>query len=424
LPSRTTTGGVSLQAVRDGKLFDHANLFTAGLAIDISAIHFSANSTLGLIFPDLGVQTAGGAPGEGQIIRTAGAIAYDPVVIHSATEARGLYATDTFDLTDRLFLTVSGRFNAMRISTSDRTGTSPDLSGKHQFDRFNPSAGLAWKVTDAVTLYGGYAETNRAPTTLELSCSDPLRPCLLENALVADPPLNQVISHTWQAGLRGSVAMEGRLSWGLSLYRSDNDDDIVALSSAIQGRGSYGNVPRTRRQGGELEVAYRADRWRAYASASEVEATYRFSADLPSRNSPFADDNGNLHVTPGDRIGGIAPQRYKLGGDFDILSGLTVGGDLLGVSAQRRVGDETGQDVQIPSYWVAGAHASWTVGHGLELFGRIDNLFDRKYASYGAYFGTDGTVNIHPDPLPTDPDPRTDTPAPPRSFRIGLRARW
>ena len=103
---------------------------------------------------------------------------------------------------------------------------------------------------------------------------------------------------------------------------------------------------------------------------------------------------------------------------------ISVGGDVLGVSAQPRVGDEAGQDAKLPSYWVAGMHASWALGHGLELFGRIDNLFDRKYATYGTYFGTDGTVNVHPNPLPDDPDPRTDTPAPPRSFQIGFRARW
>jgi outer membrane receptor protein involved in Fe transport len=64
------------------------------------------------------------------------------------------------------------------------------------------------------------------------------------------------------------------------------------------------------------------------------------------------------------------------------------------------------------------------MGHGLELYGRIDNLFDRHYATFGAYFGADGTANVHPSPLPADPDPRIDTPGAPRSFQVGLRARW
>jgi iron complex outermembrane receptor protein len=423
--TRSTTIGFSLQAVRSAPLAGRTNLFAAGLSLDQSRVRFAADSTLGLIEPDLSVQTTGSIPGLGQVISSAGGIAYNPVNVRATNDAYGLYATDTLDLTDRLFLTLSGRFNAVRIAVADQTGTSPDLNGKHNFDRFNPAAGLAYKLTGTVTVYGGYAETNRAPTPLELSCSDPLRPCLLENALVSDPPLKQVVSRTWQAGLRGSrPAAGGHVDWSLSAYHSDNDDDIVALASAIQGRGSYANVPRTRRQGLEAEVNFRAGRWMAYASASEIEATYRFSGDLPSPNSPFADANGNVQVKPGDRIGGIPPGRFKAGAEVDLTPTLTVGADLLGVSAQRRVGDESNQDALLAAYWVAGAHATWRLGHGLELFGRVDNLFDRKYATLGTYFDTTSLANVTPSPLPADADPRTDTPAPPRSFQLGLRARW
>ncbi|WP_299539538.1 TonB-dependent receptor [Phenylobacterium sp.] len=423
--TRTATFGASAQAVRHAPLAGRPNLLALGLSLDESQVRFDADSTLGLILPDLEVATAVAVPGAGEIIRTAGAIAYNPVAIHATTRDLGLYATDTLDVTDRLFLTLSGRFNGMRTTVSDRTGASPELNGKHSFDRFNPAAGLAYKFTETVTAYGGYAETNRAPTPLELSCSDPLRPCLLENALVADPPLKQVVSRTWQAGLRGaSGAGGGRLEWRLGVFRSDNDDDIVALASAIQGRGSYANVPRTRRQGVEAEVGYLAPGWMAYASASDTEATYRFSGSLPSPNSPFADDSGDVQVRPGDRIGGIPPGRFKAGADLFLTPTVTLGADVLGVSAQRRVGDESNQDTQLAGYWVVGAHASWKLGRGLELFGRVDNLFDRRYATFGTYFETSSLANVTPSPLPANPDPRTDTPAPPRSFQLGLRARW
>jgi iron complex outermembrane recepter protein len=424
--THTNTGGASAQAVRTAPLFDRPNLFTAGVSYDQSHVQFGADSTLGLIFPDLSVQTTPGeVPGAGQVIHTAGAIAYSQVSIHSTTKAWGLYATDTFDLTDRLFLTLSGRYNDMRVSIADQTGISPDLNGKHSFDRFNPGAGLAWKITDYVTAYGGYTETNRAPTPLELSCSNPLKPCLLENALVSDPPLNQVVSHTWQAGLRGAAAAGGgHLDWRVGVYRSDNDDDIVALASAIQGRGSYANVPSTRRQGLEAEINFKSDRWMAYASATEIEATYRFTGLLPSPNSPFADDDGNVTVTSGDRIGGIPPGRLKAGADYRITPTLTFGADVLGVSGQRRVGDESNQDALIPGYWVADMHAEWELGHGVQLFGRVDNLFDRKYSTFGTYFDTGSLDNVSPSPLPDNPSPNTDTPAPPRSFLIGLRVRW
>jgi iron complex outermembrane receptor protein len=183
-------------------------------------------------------------------------------------------------------------------------------------------------------------------------------------------------------------------------------------------------VPRTRREGLEAEVNLKADRWSAYASASQVSATYRFSGLLASPNSPFSDDSGDVAVRSGNRIGGIPPRRFKAGFDYQATPRLTVGADALGVSAERRVGDESNQDAQIPGYWVAGAHAALDLGHGLQLFGRVDNLFDRRYATFGTYFETDALANLHPSPLPADADPRTDTPAPPRSVLVGLRYRW
>ena len=64
--------------------------------------------------------------------------------------------------------------------------------------------GATYKITPNVTAYAGYSEANRAPTPLELGCSDPAHPCMIDNFLVADPPLKQVVSHTFEAGLRGS----------------------------------------------------------------------------------------------------------------------------------------------------------------------------------------------------------------------------
>ena len=53
---------------------------------------------------------------------------------------------------------------------------------------------------------------------------------------MADPPLAQVVSHTYQAGLRGDAGLgDGKLDWSASLFRTDSDNDIVALASTIAG---------------------------------------------------------------------------------------------------------------------------------------------------------------------------------------------
>ena len=74
--------------------------------------------------------------------------------------------------------------------------------------------GATYKLTPNLTLYGDFAEANRAPTPLEFACSDPFRPCLIDNSLVGDPDLRQVVSYTFEAGLRGQFGIaKGLLNW-------------------------------------------------------------------------------------------------------------------------------------------------------------------------------------------------------------------
>ena len=417
--------GGSAQLSDNSPLAGHDNAFAVGASLDHSRARFSASSTLGVINPNLSVTADPSIPGAGEIIRTAGAIGYSPIELRAATSYYGVYALDTFDVAPRLSVTLSGRVNVARIGMSDLTGTSPDLNGRHSFSRFNPAAGLAYRVSSALTLYGGYSQANRTPTPLELACSDPDRPCLLENALVADPPLKQVVSRSWEAGLRGAPSVgDGRLTWRLGMFQTDNDDDIVAVASAIQGRGSYANVPSTRRRGVEASATFSARGWMAYASYSHLAATYRFAGLLPSPGSPFADADGGVQVVPGDHIGGVPADRFKAGVEITPTATLTLGADILAVGSQYLVGDEANQDAPLPAYWAANLRASYRILPHLELYGRIDNLFDRRYATYGTYFETDALANLAASPLPGDPDPRTLTPAAPRSFLIGLRARW
>ena len=58
-----------------------------------------------------------------------------------------------------------------------------DLNGSHRFARFNPSAGATYDFSNwNMTAYVNYAESNRAPSPVELSCADPAVPCRVPNA--------------------------------------------------------------------------------------------------------------------------------------------------------------------------------------------------------------------------------------------------
>src|SRR5258708_36993258 len=141
---------------------------------------------------------------------------------------------------------------------ADLFGTSPDLSASYTYARFNPVTGLTYKILpELMSFYAGYSEANRIPTPLELGCSNPQKPCLLEGFLVSDPPLQQVIARTKEAGLRGNVKVNGGgLDWKLGLFRTDTENDIIQAASVLQARGEFQNVPATPRQALEPGSTY------------------------------------------------------------------------------------------------------------------------------------------------------------------------
>jgi iron complex outermembrane recepter protein len=111
-----------------------------------------------------------------------------PVGLAAHTLYTGIYATDTLDLTKRLSLNLGARYNFANIILTDELGNDSELNGNDTYTHFNPMIGATCKITPNLTLYGDYVIANRAPTPLELECSDPERPCLIDNALVGDPP--------------------------------------------------------------------------------------------------------------------------------------------------------------------------------------------------------------------------------------------
>jgi iron complex outermembrane receptor protein len=423
LSSSTTVGG-SVQATNAGEVLGRSNTLILGTSFEHGSTSLQSSSELGFIYPNLLVAPKASIPGTGIApIQTLGRLGYAPVDLGATNTYFGAYVSDTLDLTDWAALSLGGRFNFARIETLDQTGAAPELTGKHDFTRFNPFAGLTIKLAPTLSLYGGYSEANRAPTPLELSCADKDRPCLLQNSLVADPPLKQVVSHTYEAGLRGTslLAPDLKLTWKLGGFRTDSENDILAIASALQGRGYYANVPGTRRQGIEANAGLQADRWSLYASYTRVDATFRFAGTLASPNNPAANADGDILVRPGNRIPLIPRDQLKAGFDYRLTPEWKVGADVVAFSSQFYAGDEGNQNRRLPSYWVVNLHTSYQVGEHVQLFADVKNLFNRRYATYGAFYEVAGTKDAIGVPLT---DPRMVTLAQPLSLYGGVKITW
>ena len=413
--TRSTTTGVSLQATNTDRLFGHTNRFVVGASFDSSVTRFSASAELGTIGSNYVVSGSGIFLGQ-----SGDPVSIGPVALRTTNQYTGLYALDTFDVTNAFSITGGGRFNLANISLQDQIGTA--LNGNETFSRFNPIIGGTYKITPGLTAYAGYSEANRAPTPLELGCADPAHPCVVAAFLVSDPPLKQVVSRTVEAGLRGTKDLNiGTLGWKLGAFRATNTDDILAIPSPVlQGFGYFQNVGSTRRQGIEAEITLKSNTLQLYASYALVDARFLDALQVGS-NSPFADDNGNVQILPGNRIPAIPRNRIKAGIDYLVTDAFKVGGDALFVDSQYFVGDESNQAQRLSSYAVFNLHASYQINKTFQLYARADNIFDNRYATYGTFFERDAVPNFANGGAAFT-DARSVSPARPRAFYAGLNA--
>jgi outer membrane receptor protein involved in Fe transport len=413
--TRSTTAGVSLQATNSDTIFGHNNKFVFGASFDSSVTRFSASAELGTIGSNFVVSGSGIFLG-----KSGDPVSIGPVALHTTNQYSGIYALDTFDVTNAFSITAGGRFNAARITLEDQIGSA--LNGNETFNRFNPIIGGTYKIIPGLTAYAGYSEANRAPTPLELGCADPAHPCVIAAFLVSDPPLKQIVSRTVEAGLRGTKDLSiGTLGWKFGVFRANNTDDILAIPSPVlQGFGYFQNVGSTRRQGIEAEVTLRSTTLQLYASYALVDARFLDALQVGS-NSPFADVNGNVQILPGNRIPAIPRNRIKAGIDYSVSDAFKIGGDALFVSNQYFVGDDSNQAQRLPSYAVFNLHASYQINKTFQIYARTDNIFDNRYATYGTFFDTGAVPNFANGGAPFT-DARSVSPARPRSFYAGLKA--
>jgi iron complex outermembrane receptor protein len=424
--TRTYSTGATAQLTDTDKIFDHNNTITAGVSVDHGWTHFGGESTLGTLPPDFVVPTTNELIDEPLFD-------VSPANLLAQNTYAGVYVLDTFDITNRLSIHAGARFNDAQIELTDLTGTNPNLNANDNFNRINPVVGATFKITPDISVYASYSEANRAPTPLELGCSSPTNPCMIDNFLVADPPLKQIVARTVEAGFKGnnqvSGPLPGRVDWSVSLYRAENQDDIYSVPSIVTGFGYYTNAGDTLRQGVDLGATYTTDKWTAYANYSYIQATFLTPVLLASPNNPFADANGNIQVEPGDSLPGIPHHKFKIGFDYEVLRDWKVGADLVYRSSQYYFGDEINMLPQIAGYATVNLRTSYQINKNVQIFGLINNALDYRGATYGALYETSSTQNQVNGAAPgvcdaglfCSADPRAITITPPFEAFVGVK---
>ncbi len=397
-------------------LFGHVNNFVAGASFDHGDTDYTAYGELGALLPNLRVAGAGIVIDQANN-PTAKPPIEEPVSVNGTNAYTGIYALDAFDITPALTWTLSGRLNIADITLHDQIGTA--LEGHHDFTRFNPGTGLTYKLAPFATAYAGYSESNRAPTAGELSCANPKSPCLLDTFLVSDPSLKQVVSRNYEGGLRGKFpGGDGTFDWNLGVYRDEVADDILfALHSTSTALASSRTpAPRAIRVWTPASDTP-TDRWHLGLAYSYLDATFRNALTLSS-DSPAANGDGNIFVKPGDALPLMPRNRVTLTGEYLVTTAWRVGADLRVQSGSYLADDQSNQEPKLPGYTTVDLHSSYKITNGFELFGEVENLFDRYY-TYGTFTELDG--------LPPNfnlTNPRTYSPAIGRVFYGGVRVKF
>ena len=367
--------------------------------------------------------------------------------INGKTSTASLFVTDTFSLTPSLHLTGSARYNMSHVKTVDEhnPGLPNNLDGDHKYRKLNPAIGLSWQIVPVLNAYAGFSQGNRVPTPIELGCADPANPCTLPNSMAADPYLKQVVARTLEAGLRGKLV--GNTNWNAGLFRTMSSDDILFVGTSTSA-GYFTNYGKTLRQSLELGLNGNLRRVDWYANYTWLQATFRSDACILAENNSTrgtaaectgGGQDDEILVKKGNHIPGLPKHSLKLGLAWRATDWLRIGGDVQAFSGQYVRGNENNQHQsgtatdalgstrtfdgpgKTSGYAILNLNAEARLGGGWQMFAKVNNVFDKHYATAGAlaenpFVG--GSLQTNPD------DWRRETfvaPGAPRSGWIGVR---
>ena len=120
-------------------------------------------------------------------------------------------------------------------------------------------------------------------------------------------------------------------------------------------------------------------------------------------------------VSSGDRIPGIPEHLYKAAIGVDLWQKVSFGIDGIYSGDQYFRGDEANNNNKLSGYWVFNATAEYKITKYFALFGKVNNIFDVNYNSFGVYGDATGVLG------PEYNDGRFVSPGAPRGGWIGVR---
>ena len=232
------------------------------------------------------------------------------------------------------------------------------------FQRLSPKIGIAVDLTDRVNVYASYRQGFRAPSQGQL---------FQQGANRNTVGLRPVIAHSTEAGLRGAVG--GRVLYSVAVYDMRVKNDILSVLDA-EGVMTSSNAGETRHRGVEAALgAALLPSLRLDAAWSSAAHTYEeWVIPVSGQNVDYA--GRTMEQAP-----------HTLGSLLLAWTGAALNGGRLAVewthTGRYYMDAENTHTYGGFELWTL--HASHRLHGGAELFGRVVNLADTRYAELVAY---------------------------------------
>ncbi|MFN3747534.1 MAG: TonB-dependent receptor plug domain-containing protein [Sphingorhabdus sp.] len=253
--------------------------------------------------------------------------------VPAKTRHTGAFAQAIIDPTDALTITIGAR-----VDDHKSYGTKATFS-----------ANAAWRPSAQTVVRAAYGEGFKAPTLYQLF------------SFYGDPGLQPEVAKSYELGFEQGV-LDGQLRFGATAFRRRTQNMIDFDLFFFR----YNNIIRSRAKGIETFVEMRP------SDQLSVRANYSY-ADSEKREDGAVDFVRHLRRPVHSLNASI---------DWQASGKLKLGADLRLASDSR---DGFGGSVRMDGYALVGVRAGYEISDAIELYGRVENLFDTEYQTVAGY---------------------------------------
>lgn len=287
-------------------------------------------------------------------------------------------------------------------------------TGDYDYRSFNPSVGVTWEAREDLTTYANVSRGARTPTVIELGCANDETKdntvgstnyqfgCAIPTSLSSDPYLKQIRSTAYETGLRGETS---QWRWNFGVFRTELTDDILFVPLGRKNRGVFNNFGRTLRQGIEMGVKGDFGNDKFSLNYTLMKATYESSEriinDANSTNTQTSSNGAQAYVTieSGDELPGMPNHIIQANWNHQFSPSFNATLSMVMHSSSYVRGNENNQhqprsaalserydyigDGSVSGYAVFNLRANYKFSQGVNMFLKLDNVFDREYATAG-----------------------------------------